>query len=57
MNYQSRTLPLGTSVPDNFSPTLRSVICKHGRKFAYLRNSKGVRQLPYWLLETMVYGR
>ena len=56
-SYQSRTLPIGYSVSDNFSPSNRSVIYKHGKKWAYLRNPMGgIRRVTYSALEVMVYG-
>ena len=55
--YQSRTLPIGYSVSDNFSPSLRSTIWKHGKKYAYLINPMGgIRRVSYSTLEVMVYG-
>jgi hypothetical protein len=54
--YQSRTLPIGYSVSDNFSPSLRSTIWKHGRKWAYLQNPAGISRVTYSTLEIMVYG-
>ena len=57
MSYQSRTLPLGYSVPDNLSPSLRSYILRKGTRYVYLRNSAGdVRRVSYSTLDTMVYG-
>jgi hypothetical protein len=56
-SYQSRTLPIGHTVVDNFSPSNRSVIYKHGKKFAYLRNPMGgIRRVTYSTLEIMAYG-
>ena len=52
-----RKLPLGTTVPDNFSPDLRSYILRKGTRYVYLRNSAGdVRRVGYSLLATMLYG-
>jgi hypothetical protein len=56
-SYQSRTLPIGHTVVDNFSPSNRSVIYKHGKKWAYLRNpAGGIRRVSYATLEIMAYG-
>jgi hypothetical protein len=55
-SYQSRNLPIGYSVPDNFSPTLRSTIWKHGKKYAFLQNPHGIIRVTYSTLEVMVYG-
>ncbi len=52
-----RKLPLGTTVPDNFSPDLRSYILRKDTRYVYLRNSAGdVRRVGYSLLATMLYG-
>jgi len=57
MNTSLRAIPLGTIVMDNFSPTNRSVLYKHGRKFAYLRNpAGGIRRVSYSQLDIMLYG-
>jgi hypothetical protein len=59
ISYQSRTLPIGYTVVDNFSPSNRSVIYKHGKsgKYAYLRNPMGgIRRVTYSTLEIMAYG-
>jgi hypothetical protein len=57
MNTSLRAIPLGTIVMDNFSPTNRSVLFKHGRKFAYLRNpAGGIRRVSYSQLDIMLYG-
>jgi hypothetical protein len=57
MNTSLRAIPIGTIVMDNFSPTNRSVLFKHGRKFAYLRNpAGGIRRVSYSQLDIMLYG-
>ena len=57
MDHPLKTLPLGTSVPDNLSPSLRSDLFKHGKTCAYLRNSAGgVRRVSYSQLDIMLYG-
>jgi hypothetical protein len=57
MNTSLRAIPIGTIVMDNLSPTNRSVLFKHGRKFAYLRNpAGGIRRVSYSQLDIMLYG-
>ena len=58
-SYQSRNLPIGHTVVDNFSPSNRSRLIRHGKtgKWAYLRNPMGgLRRVTYSQLEVMVYG-
>jgi hypothetical protein len=58
-NYtEVKSLPIGYSVSDNFSPTLRSVISEKRENRVVLKSTCGttIRYVSYAELDMMVYG-
>lgn len=48
---------VGREISDNFSPTCRSRIVKYlGNEKFVLENRGGRKIVPYWRLDTMVFG-
>lgn len=56
LNYECSNLPVGTWIPDNFAPCLRSQIMEHSREGARLGRENYSRVVSYAELEVMVYG-